>query len=248
MNPKNHTSISHLIPSVNTNNSALSSPTDIPSNIPSRNSYTLLPNSFLDFNEDLVTHSQISDVDIAALSYPNPSDIKASTFVTEDLKPKVNPTQPFTVADYANNTSTPPNPFSPPIKQPITISQPENPISSSAETASSSTNTQEIFPIQEIVEHDKLDEEVKPYIEVKPQNVEIPLELKRLGLHPISKAKFKDYKNIKLPLSDDKIALGMKAPISSSLRWLAMFALYLLQQSHLTIKVIHGKAVRIIKK
>jgi hypothetical protein len=121
-------------------------------------------------------------------------------------------------------------------------------VSTSKEAAPSIKQPVEILPIHEAVEKQEVEPDLKPYIEIKQQNMKISEELKQLGLQPIEKSKYADFQNIKLPLADDKIALGLNAPFTSSLRWLATFALYLLQQSHLTLKVIHGRAVRVIKR
>ena len=50
---------------------------------------------------------------------------------------------------------------------------------------------------------------------------------------------------LKLPLEDVKIEEGLKAPTSSGLRWLAEFCLYLLKQTHFTLKKVHGKMMRV---
>jgi hypothetical protein len=136
------------------------------------------------------------------------------------------------------------------LNPPVQPQQPQQPeqVSISKEGEPIPVKKQEALTMQETVEHEHVEEEVKPFVEVKPQNIQLPPELKQLGLKPIEKTKFKDVKNIKLPISDDKIVLGMHAPINSSLRWLATFSLYLLRQAHLSIKVVHGKAVRIFKK
>ncbi|OGK26517.1 hypothetical protein A3C28_03145 [Candidatus Roizmanbacteria bacterium RIFCSPHIGHO2_02_FULL_39_9] len=88
---------------------------------------------------------------------------------------------------------------------------------------------------------------MKPYVEIKAESIELPPDLKKLGLQTTSSSSFPSYQNIKLPITDDKIVAGLNSPITSSLRWLATFALYLLQQAHLTLKVIHGKVVRVVK-
>ncbi|OGK19234.1 hypothetical protein A2866_05740 [Candidatus Roizmanbacteria bacterium RIFCSPHIGHO2_01_FULL_39_8] len=104
----------------------------------------------------------------------------------------------------------------------------------------------EKFEIKEVVEHQP-ETEVKPYVEIKAESIELPPDLKKLGLQTTSSSSFPSYQNIKLPITDDKIVAGLNSPITSSLRWLATFALYLLQQAHLTLKVIHGKVVRVVK-
>lgn len=102
----------------------------------------------------------------------------------------------------------------------------------------------EKYHLQEVVEHEP-EEEVKPFIQIKPESIKLPPDLQKLGLKPISNTQFQSYKNIKLPISDDKIVIGLHAPITTSIRWLATFAKYLLQRAHLTLKVVHGRVVRI---
>jgi hypothetical protein len=105
----------------------------------------------------------------------------------------------------------------------------------------------EKFEIKEVVE-DKPEEEVRPYISSRAETIELPPDLKKLGLQAVQSTKFPGYKNIKLPLSDEKIVVGQKAPVTSSLRWLATLALYILGQAHLGLKVIHGHVIRVLKK
>lgn len=100
--------------------------------------------------------------------------------------------------------------------------------------------------IQEVVEH-KPEEEVSTYITPRAESIDLPPDLKHFGLQPATTTQFPSYQNIKLPLSDEKITVGLHAPITSSLRWLATFAVYLLQQAHLGLKTIHGKVVRVVR-
>jgi len=105
----------------------------------------------------------------------------------------------------------------------------------------------EKFEIKEISE-DNIEEEVRPFISPRAETIELPPDLKKLGLQAVSHSKFPGYKNIKLPLSDEKIIVGQKAPITSSIRWLATFALYILAQAHLGLKVVHGHVIRVLKR
>ena len=104
----------------------------------------------------------------------------------------------------------------------------------------------EKYEIKEIVEHQP-EEEVKPFVQPRAETIELPPDLKKMGLQPTTTTQFPSYQNIKLPLSDDKIFAGLHQPITSSIRWLATLALYLLKQVHLALKVVHGKVVRVIK-
>jgi hypothetical protein len=102
------------------------------------------------------------------------------------------------------------------------------------------------FEIKEPVEHSP-EEEVRPFINPRAETIDLPPDLKKMGLQAVSHSNFPSYKNIKLPLSDEKIVVGQKAPITSSIRWLATFALYILAQAHLGLKVVHGRVIRVLK-
>ncbi len=104
----------------------------------------------------------------------------------------------------------------------------------------------EKFEIKEVVEH-KAEEEVAPYISPRQDSIELPPDLKKMGLQAATSSQFNSYQNIKLPISDEKIVVGMRAPITSSIRWLSAFAVYLLARVHLGLKVIHGRVIRVIK-
>jgi hypothetical protein len=105
----------------------------------------------------------------------------------------------------------------------------------------------EKFEIKELVE-DKPEEEVRPFVSSRSETIELPPDLQKLGLQSVSSTKFPGYKNIKLPISDEKIIVGQKAPVTSGLRWLATFALYILAQAHLGLKVVRGHVIRVFKK
>ena len=107
--------------------------------------------------------------------------------------------------------------------------------------------TAEKFEIQEVVEHEP-DEETEKFISPRAETIKLPPDLKKLGLQAMSHSKFPGYKNIKLPISDEKIIVGQKAPITSSIRWLATLALYILGQAHLGLKVVHGHVIRVLKR
>lgn len=107
-------------------------------------------------------------------------------------------------------------------------------------------STSERFEIKELVE-DKPEEEVKPFVSPRSETIELPPDLKNLGLQSVTTAKFSAYKNIKLPISDEKIIVGQKAPITSSLRWLSTLALYILGQAHLGLKVVRGHVIRVLR-
>jgi len=104
----------------------------------------------------------------------------------------------------------------------------------------------EVTGVQEIAEQ-KIEEETRPYLQPRAETIELPPDLKKIGLQPASPTQFSRYQNIKLPISDEKIVVGLHAPIASSFRWLATLAVYVLQQAHLGLKTIHGKVVRVFR-
>lgn len=105
----------------------------------------------------------------------------------------------------------------------------------------------EVSQIQEVVEHEP-DKEVKPFISIRQETIKLPDILKQFGLQPVSATNFPNYQNVKLPISDDKVLKGLHAPITSSLRWLATLAMYILLKAHLTLRLAHGKVVRVIRR
>lgn len=104
----------------------------------------------------------------------------------------------------------------------------------------------ESLHLQESVEHEP-SEEVKPYVQPRAESIKLPGDLTMIGLQPVSSSQFSSYKNIKLPISDEKIIKGLHEPITSSYRWLAEFAVFVLRQAHLALRVVHGKIIRVIQ-
>ena len=104
----------------------------------------------------------------------------------------------------------------------------------------------EKFEIKEVVEH-KAEEEVRPFVSPRQETIELPPDLKKMGLQSTSSSQFSSYQNIKLPISDEKVVVGLHAPVTTSLRWLATLAVYLLARVHLGLKVVHGKVIRVLR-
>jgi len=125
------------------------------------------------------------------------------------------------------------------------IKKSQPPISKPKEAEPASPKSEKI-EFKETVEH-KLEKQVTPYIQVRKETIELPPDLKKMGLQTSSSTNFPSYQAVVLPISDDKVLQGLHAPIYSSLRWLATLSWYLLKKAHLTLKVVHGHAVRIIK-
>ena len=93
------------------------------------------------------------------------------------------------------------------------------------------------------------DKEVEKFVKVEKQHsFELDPSLKKAGLSAIDTTTLDPKHRIQLPISDEKVVEGLDKPISSSWRWLAEIAMYMLHRGHLTLKKIHGHVVRIIIK
>lgn len=102
--------------------------------------------------------------------------------------------------------------------------------------------------IHEVVEHEhEPDPEVDKHIEVRKEKPDIPEDVEKMGAQAATPQHFTTTQKIQLPISDDKVMAGKKAPVTSSLRWLAEFCLYILKRAHIQLKEAHGKAQRIFK-
>jgi hypothetical protein len=126
------------------------------------------------------------------------------------------------------------------------IKKSQPPISKPKEAEPASPKSEKI-EFKETVEH-KLEKQVTPYVQVRKETIELPPDLKKMGLQSSSSTNFPSYQTVVLPISDDKVYQGLHAPISSSLRWLATLAIYLLRKAHLTLKVIHGHVIRVMRR
>ncbi|OGG07891.1 hypothetical protein A3D05_02575 [Candidatus Gottesmanbacteria bacterium RIFCSPHIGHO2_02_FULL_40_24] len=75
---------------------------------------------------------------------------------------------------------------------------------------------------------------------------ELPPDVKKLGVS-VSNAQSPVFTaaQVSLPITDDKILEGLKAPLSSAFKWLAVWCIKKLQKAHLVLKSIHGKIIRV---
>lgn len=89
---------------------------------------------------------------------------------------------------------------------------------------------------------------VEEYIQDVDDKIELDPELKKAGLQAIDTSSLSSFQRIQLPLSDEKIVEGRTKPLTSSWRWLAEFAYFLLRQAHMSLKKIHGKVIRVLKQ
>lgn len=92
------------------------------------------------------------------------------------------------------------------------------------------------------------DRELEQYLEVATDAPEIHPELKKAGLQAIDTTSLDPRQRVHLPIADEQIMEGLDQPLTSSFRWLAEFALFMLKRAHLALKRVHGKVVRVIKK
>lgn len=118
---------------------------------------------------------------------------------------------------------------------------------SSAKEVEPTVRSPEPFLIQRVVEHEP-EKEVSAFVQHRKENIEVPPDLVKMGVVATQTTTFPTYENVKLPLSDEKVVIGLKQPISSSFRWLAELAIYILKTMHLTLKKVHGKIVRVLKR
>lgn len=100
--------------------------------------------------------------------------------------------------------------------------------------------------LQEAAEHEP-SAEVRPFVQPRQESIKLPSDLTMIGLQPVKTTQFPTYKNVKLPLSDERIVEGLHEPMTSSKRWLSELAVYILRQAHLTLRSVKGKVIRVIK-
>ena len=112
-------------------------------------------------------------------------------------------------------------------------------------------NAEKIIPQEvEIVDTEPRieDREVEKFVEVNQEEPSIHPELKKAGLQTIDNTSLDPKHKVELPLSDEKVMEGLHKPITSSYRWLAEFAFFMLKQAHLSLKKVHGHVVRVMQR
>lgn len=102
--------------------------------------------------------------------------------------------------------------------------------------------------IHEVVEHEITDQDVKKYVEPRQETAKLSEDLKAAGLKATTPAQFTTTALVDLPISDEKVEQGLHAPVNSSFRWLAEFCKHILRESHLALKTVHGKVVRVFTR
>ncbi len=80
------------------------------------------------------------------------------------------------------------------------------------------------------------------------ETIELPPSVGKLGVThagPSVPVVSPSETSVKLPISDQQVLAGQKAPITDALRWLATWCVKQLKKAHLTVKVIKGRVVRV---
>lgn len=113
-------------------------------------------------------------------------------------------------------------------------------------TRKASREGQKELEIHEVAEHEPA-KEVKGFVKHRKEAIDVPPDLKSMGVSASAPTQFTTHTSIKLPISDDKVLQGLHAPITSSLRWLAELCLYILKKAHLTLKNVRGRVRRVVK-
>ncbi len=106
---------------------------------------------------------------------------------------------------------------------------------------------QEENNLRDLTKEVELPAEVKSAgVVVNKEQIEIPPDLKNLGVTPTGvQQSLPVTPAVTFPLTDEKIEEGLHQNIMSALRWLAQWCVYRMKKFHLTLKVIHGKVMRV---
>lgn len=89
-------------------------------------------------------------------------------------------------------------------------------------------------------------EVVSAGVRIQPTSIPIPAPLAQMGVAAAGKNVLPPQAvTAALPLTDDKIAEGLRQTITSSWLWLAHWCLKKLKQFHIGIQSMHGKTIRV---
>jgi len=111
------------------------------------------------------------------------------------------------------------------------------------------STSSEISSLELPIEEEESSEGVEEYITPHPETIQLPPDLKKIGIQATNDdTQFKSalYK-LKLPISDEKIMDDLKASPTESKRWYATILFYMLKMAHLTLKKVGSKVVRVFK-
>ncbi|MBM3283955.1 hypothetical protein FJY90_06995 [Candidatus Gottesmanbacteria bacterium] len=104
--------------------------------------------------------------------------------------------------------------------------------------------------VQAVLHEIEIPEEVeKAGVKSIGETIELPPDVKKLGVAPAGISttlpSTTTLPQIVLPLSDQNVFIGLHAKVTSALRWLAIWCIRKLKKAHITLKLIHGKIIRI---
>lgn len=131
------------------------------------------------------------------------------------------------------------------------MSSPEGePVPISPKPAETTTSPDEQAEVDVTVEKDPdiEDAEVGEYLKTQDTDPEIHPELKKAGLQTIQSDSLDEKHKVELPIPDEEVLAGLHKPITTSWRWLAEIALFMLKQAHLGLKTVHGHVVRVMQR
>lgn len=92
--------------------------------------------------------------------------------------------------------------------------------------------------------------EVTPHIEVRPEKVDVPLDVAQLGVQVAGSQQSVNPQStatvtVTLPLTDDQVVSNLHPNVTSSISWLAIWCIRQLKRAHLALKVVHGRVMRV---
>ncbi len=80
------------------------------------------------------------------------------------------------------------------------------------------------------------------------ETIELPPDVKKLGVAPSGPSApvvTITLPQVVLPISDQKVIVGLHVRLLNSLHWLATWCIRKLNKAHIALKVIHGKIIRV---
>jgi hypothetical protein len=88
---------------------------------------------------------------------------------------------------------------------------------------------------------------VTHYVSKRQDTIQLPPELKSIGVEATASEDTPGLNAIRFPISDEQIMDDLRASPAESKRWYATFFLYVLERAHVTLKRIGTKVVRVIR-
>lgn len=149
------------------------------------------------------------------------------------------------------------DPASPPTTQPDQSTQSDVSTIPAVAPSGPSGKEREIPRGEQSFEVAKTAEELVPLevkeagVEIKPETIELPPDLTKLGARPSGATQPVIHQGgakatvVTVPLSDPQIVTGLHASILSSLRWLAEWCILQLKRAHIQLRIIKGKIFRV---